>query len=64
MENINTNYNRRTSKFRRLKLFKHAQNRDVTPLRIESCKLMRLNGLFLAHHYSKVLNSSKSQICW
>ena len=56
MDNINTDYNRRTSKFRRLKLFKHAQNRDVTHLRIESCKLIRLNGLFLVHHYSKVLN--------
>ena len=36
MENINTDYDRRTSKFRRLKLFRHAQNRDVTDLRIES----------------------------
>ena len=36
MDNINTDYNRRTSKFRRLKLFKHAQNRNATPLRIES----------------------------
>ena len=36
MENINTDYNRRTPKLRRLKLFKHAQNRDATPLRIES----------------------------
>ena len=54
MDNINTDYNRRASKFRGLKLFKHAQNRDVTHLRIESCKLIRLNGLFLVHHYSKV----------